>query len=555
MNEPVSLFDEFLIPTTEEWRQAVLQSLRDRSFESLITHTEEGIDLPPMLRREDTADIQHQHTLPGQPPYVRGTHAAGYLQQPWFIAQELDAPTPNAFNEALRHALAQGQTAVTIRLDAPARNGRNPDQAKSWEVGREGLTLATADDFALALQNIPITSTIAKVVVPIPIFLYPGTSPLSLLALLVAAVRKEEGQTADLQGCLAADPLAILASKGALPVSLEQAYDEMAYITKWAADNTPRLATLVVSSVGYHERGGSAVEELAFGMATGVAYLRAMQARGIAIETAAHHFRFQFAIGSQFFTEIAKVRAARLLWSQIVAAFGGDNEAQQIRIDGRTAQRNKASSDPYINILRGTSEALAAALGGVDTLHIAPFDEPIRQPDDFSRRLARNTQIILQEESHLTRLIDPAGGAYAVEYLTDQLARRAWALFQEVEGMGGMAAALQAGFPQARIQKLAEAREAKIESGEMALVGVNRYVNEEETPLTADAPDYDQIYQERVAQVTAYRANHDTAARQAALDQLREAPPEGIVEAAIAAAAAGATLNDLTLLLSSLSER
>jgi methylmalonyl-CoA mutase len=500
-----------------------------------------------MLRREDTAAIQHPYTLPGQPPYVRGTRAAGYVTQSWLIAQELDSPTPQAFNEALRHALTQGQTAVTIVLDQPTRDGRDPDQAKSWEVGRNGLSLATIEDLSTALQDIPITNT--------PITIYPGISSLPLLALLVAAIRKEEKQTADLQGCLAIDPLAILASSGTLPYFLEHTYDEMALTTAWAASKAPHLATLAVSSVGYHEGGGGAVEELAFGMATGVAYLRAMQARGIAIETAARHLRFQFAIGSQFFIEIAKLRAARLLWSQIVAAFGGDTDAQKMWIDGRTAHSNKATSDPSINILRGTTEALAAALGGVDTLHVAPFDEPIRQPDDFSRRIARNTQIILQAESHLTRLIDPAGGAYAVEYLTDQLARRAWGLFQEVEGMGGMAAALQAGFPQARIKKLAEQLEAKIESGEMILVGVNRYANEEEEALTADAPDYELIYRERVAQLAAYHANNNTTAREEALIKLGQTEAEDVVEAAIAAATAGATLNDLTLLLSSLSER
>jgi methylmalonyl-CoA mutase len=362
----------------------------------------------------------------------------------------------------------------------------------------------------------------------------------------VAAIRKEEKQVTNLQGCLAIDPLAILASSGTLPYSLEEAYDEMALTTAWAANNTPHLATLVVSSVGYLEGGGSAVEELAFGMATGVAYLRAMQTRGIAIETAARHLRFQFAIGSQFLTEVAKLRAARLLWSQIVAAFGGGADAQRMWIDGRTAHSNRANADPYVNILRGTNEALAAALGGVDTLHIAPFDDPIRQPDDFSRRIARNTQVILQEESHLTRLIDPAGGAYAVEYLTDQLAHRTWELFQEVERMGGMAVALQAGFPQERISTLSAQREAKFESGEMILVGVNRYINKQEAELAADAPDYDQLYQERTAQLAAYRANHDTAVRQAALGKLRQTQREGIIEAAIAAAAAGATLNDLS---------
>jgi methylmalonyl-CoA mutase len=541
------LLSEFLVPTDEAWQTAVVESLRGKPFESLISHAAEGINLPPMLRREDTGGIAHQYTLPGQPPYVRGISAAGYLTQPWFIAQELNYPTPKTFNEAFVDALAHGQTAVTIILDQPTRHGYDPDQAQPGEVGRAGLSLATADDFKLALQNTAITN--------IPVILHPGTSSLPLLALFIAGIQKEGWQTADLQGCTAIDPLAESALSRTLPHSLEHAYDEMALITAWAASHAPLLVTLTVNSACFHERGGSAVEELAFGMATGVAFLRAMLTRGIAIETAARHLRFQFAIGSQFFTEIAKLRAARLLWSQIVAAFGGGEEAQQMRIDGRTAQRDKATADPYTNILRGTNEALAAALGGVDTLHVAPFDEPLRQHDNLSRRIARNTQIILQEESRLTRLIDPAGGSYAVEYLTDQLARRAWELFQEVEGMGGMAAALQAGFPQARMNKLAEQLDAKIDSGEMVLVGINRYANEEEETLTADTPNYESIYKERVAQLAAYRANNDTAAREEALAKLSQAEQGDVVEAAIAAAAAGVTLNDLTRALPTRNER
>lgn len=538
MSEPDSFFAEFPTPTSAEWRQAVVESLRGRSFESLITHTDEGIDLLPMLRREDTADIQHQHTLPGQPPYVRGTRAAGYRQRPWLVAQELIYLTPQVFNKVLLHDLEHGQTAVHIRLDQPTRHGRDPDQAQPGEVSRDGLSLATTDDITTALQGVEITNT--------RITINPGISALPLLALLIAALRKQGLPTADLSGCLAADPLTMLAAEGTLAFSLEQAYDKMAQVTSWAANNAPDLATIAVSNVPYHESGGSAVEELAFAIATGVAYLRAMQERGVTVNTAAQHMRFEFCIGSQFFVEIAKLRAARLLWSQTVTAFGGNEDAQKMQIDGRTARRNKAVFAPYVNILRGTAETLAAALGGIDTFHVSSFDEPIRLPDDFSRRIARNTQIILQEESHLTRLIDPAGGSYAVEYLTDQLARRAWALFQEVERCGGMAAALQAGFPQATISKIAEQRREKFERGEQVLVGVNRYANADEVPLAADDTDYDTLYKERAAQLAAYRStNSDPTTRQAALDKLGQTQPEGIIEAAIVAAAAGATLNDL----------
>ncbi len=274
-----------------------------------------------------------------------------------------------------------------------------------------------------------------------PLTVRAGTAALPLLAMLVAHARRAGRPASDLHGCLEDDPLGVLAHEGAIPLSLGRAYDEMAQITLWAERHAPRLQTVAVHTYPYHNAGANAVQELAFALATGVAYLRAMQRRGADVNVAARRMRFDFAVGGNFFMEIAKLRAARLLWSQVVDAFCGGGKARWMRQHARRARRNKTTIDPYVNMLRVTTEALAAAVGGVESLHVAPYDEPARPPDEFSRRIARNAQVILQEEAHLTAVVDPAGGSYAVEALTDRLARDAWALFQEIEGMGGMAEA------------------------------------------------------------------------------------------------------------------
>ena len=533
-------FDEFPAPDYDDWQAATVESLAGKPFEKLITATYEGIPLRPLYRREDTAALQFAATVPGRPPYVRGARAAGYLERPWAVAQELAYGRPGDFNRALLSDLAHGQTAVNIVLDGPTRAGQDPDSAAPAEVGRGGLSLATVEDVAEALRGVYLSA--------VPLFVRAGPAALPLLALLVAHLRRAGQPIAALQGCLESDPLGALAEEGALPVSLERSYDEMAAVTRWAIANAPDLATAAVRTTAYHNAGANAVHELAVALATGVAYLRALGERGIGIDEVAPRLRFDFAIGGQFFMEIAKLRAARLLWAQVVAAFGGGDDAQALRLHARTARRNKAALDPYANMLRATTEALAAAVGGADSLHVAPFDEPLRPADDFSRRIARNVQVILQEEAHLTQVIDPAGGSYAVEALTDALAHEAWALFQEIERRGGMAAALQEGFIQSSIAAVAGKRAAALAKRRDVLVGVNQFANPAEKPPAPDLTDYDALGRERVAQVAAYRAGADADARAAALDRLARAvdgSPE-LVELAIAAAAAGATLGEIT---------
>ena len=541
-SDPPLRFDEFSPPTHDEWQQAVLDTLGGKSFDRLVTATYEGIPLQPMYRREDVAGLAAAQTVPGAPPYVRGIQAAGNLTGPWAVAQELAYGTPERFNQALRFDLEHGQTTINLLLDGPTRAGKDPDSAQPGEVGRGGVSLASVEDVAAALNGVDPAVT--------PISVRAGTVALPLLALLAAYMRRAGRTEAALRGCLEDDPLGVLAHEGALPLSLGRAYDEMAQLTLWAERHAPELQTVAIHTYPYHNAGANAVQELAFALATGVAYLRALTRRGVEINTAARHMRFDFAIGGAFFMEIAKLRAARLLWAQVVAAFGGDEDAQRMRQHGRTARRNKTTVDPYINMLRVTTEGLAAAVGGVASLHVAPYDEAARPPDDFSRRIARNAQIILQEEAHLAAVIDPAGGSYAVEALTDRLARDAWALFQDVEHKGGMAEALKDGFAQAQIAPVAARQAANLASRRDVLVGANQFANSQEPAPPADGTDYAALYHERAAQMARYRTHDDDPATHiAALERLGEmlaASPDTMVETAIAAASAGATLGELT---------
>jgi len=536
------LFDEFTPPTYDEWRAVAEAALKGAPFEKkLVDKTVEGIDRQPLYFQEDAADLPHLNSLPGEAPYVRGASASGYLIEPWLIAQELAYGTPADFNAALRYDMERGQTAVNLLLDAATRAGLDPDQSEAGVVGKGGVSLASVKDLETALKGVDLSVT--------PIFIRAGTVALPLMALLAALVRKQGGQTEDLQGCLEDDPLGVIAHEGTLPLSLERAYDEMAQLTLWAAEKAPKLDTIAVHGYPYINSGASAVEELAFVLATAVDYLRALVEREVPLDVAAQRMRFAFGIGGDFFMEVAKLRAARILWQKVVAAFGGDETSQQMVLHARTATYNKTVYDPYVNMLRTTMEAMAGAIGGVQSMHVAPFDEVLRQPDEFSRRIARNQQIILQQECNLTRLVDPAGGSWYIEWLTDQVAQKAWGLFQEIEAKGGMWAAMQSDLPQQKAGETGGARYKNLSQRKQVFVGTNMYANLTEKRLDDSAVDYNAIYAERSDAIQHHRTHDDSAAHTGAMHHLNlmaEASPQAMVETAIEAAKAGATLNELT---------
>lgn len=508
-------FDEFPAPTYQAWRAEAEATLAGAPFEKkLVTRTSEGIDIQPIYRREDLAALTHLGSLPGEPPFVRGTRSTGA----WEIAQEIPCMSAEALNEALRNDLERGQTAVNIT---------------------EADLIETAGDIDRILEGVDLGR--------LPLFIQPGSAGLPLFASLISHLLRKGTELHALRGALENDPLGELISHGSLPHSLADAFDRMALVTRSAILRTPHFRTAGVRLHAYSGAGGDAVQELAFALATGVEYLRQLETRGLGVNEAASHFFFAFSIGSDFFTGLAKLRAARMLWARIVSASGGGADAQKMYIHARTSLWNRSTLDPYVNMLRGTAEAFAAVAGGCDSLHIGPFDEVIRTPDDVSRRLARNTHIILRDECHFDRVIDPAGGSYYVETLTGQLARKAWTLFQEIEKQGGMTSAVANGIPQAQVRAVAGRKAESVALRRFSLIGVNVYANPKENLLE------DPLESKKCAEIGDRAAGAPAAPPvgvAARLAELSKAAHESIVELAIAAAAEGATFGGISSALS-----
>ncbi len=532
------LLTEFSPPSYEEWREEAERALKGKPLDKLVTRTYDGIDVQPIYRQADVDGLPHQDSLPGFAPFLRGTEAQ---PQPWGICQELPYSTAAEFNGAVRYDLERGQTAVHLRVDRATQLGQDPDEAAVGDVGAGGVSVATVDDLATALDGIDLEQT--------ALFFGASSAAVPTAALLFALAKRQGRNPGKLQGSLEMDPLGTLAATGQLPRSVAGAYNVMASLLRWAVANAPKLDIVTVHGQPYADAGASAVQELAFVVATAVEYLRQLQTRGLAVDDVAPRIRFSFAVGANYFLEVAKLRAARVVWAKVVQAFGGSTESQKMTLHARTASWNKTVYDPYVNMLRVTTEAFAGAVGGADSMHTGSFDEAIGLPDEISRRIARNTQIILQNEAHLTKVVDPAGGSWYVEKLTDEVARAAWALFQTVENQGGMAAALQAGFPQTQVAQTAAAQAKNLATRKDILVGTNKYPNLIETLPAAIKPDYAALHHSRAAYITAYRTeldNEQSTHVLALLSKVLEAEEAAVLDAAIEAALAGATLGELS---------
>ncbi len=536
------LLAEFPTPTLEQWRDEVVRLLKGAPFDKkMLTPTWEGITLEPLVTAEDVAALAAPRVQPGDPPYLRATKPLGHRVKPWHVAQELPFPTYEELNEALRYDLERGQTAVNLILDRATQAGLDPDQARVGEVGLGGTSIASLIGLGKALDGVDLEST--------PIYVQPGSAALPFAALLVALMRKRSQDVAKLEGAIGMDPLCGLVSLGSLPLSIERAYEELALLTRWAMRHAPRVSTVAAYSFPYHDAGGHAVHELAFALATAVEHLRQLERRGLGVADVAPRILFGFSVGSHFFMEIAKLRAARVLWARVVEACGVDESAGRMTILARSSAFNKTKLDPYVNILRATTEAFAAVMGGADSLHVGAFDEPLGPPSELGRRIARNTQIILREECHFDAVIDPAGGSWYVEKLTAEVAEKAWALFQQIEAEGGMLAALGKGIPQRMVAETAAARRQAVATRREVIVGVNQYANASETLLKANAPDYQAIYRQRAAKLQALRSSASHAEDAKVMEKLQaimETSGEAIFEAVVEAAAAGATIGEFT---------
>ncbi|PGS50633.1 methylmalonyl-CoA mutase family protein [Bacillus sp. AFS041924] len=471
-----NLFAEFPKPTVQEWRDVVEKSLKGATIEEkLVTKTYEEIYLNPMYGEENIANFPFLNSQPGEFPYVRGTNENGYLDQPWGICQELDCTSPEEFNRVARHDLDKGQTMLKLRLN----------ESVSTKNKNKGLVINSVNDFRVAFQNINLEE--------VPLYIETVKGGQAFFASLIAYVQQQNYDFNKIQGIIGMDPLSNYVKEGTLPYSFENAYKMMAEMTKWSVKNTPNLRTILVQSHPYHDAGGNAVHELAFAISTGLEYLREMDHRQVALDDAASKMLFSFSIGSNFFMEIAKLRAARMIWAKIVKELGGNEASQKMKIHSRTSAWTKTIYDPYVNILRGTVEAFAGVIGGSDTLQVSPFDESIKSSDEFSRRIARNTHLIIDKESNLSKVNDPAGGSWYIESLTYTLAEKAWELFQKIEEKGGMVKALQEGFPQQLVSKVADEKLNNIKSRKDKFIGTNIYPNLNETQIAKEELDREKI--------------------------------------------------------------
>lgn len=539
MESTQKLLEEFPNSTYEEWRVAAEKLLKGKPFDKVMKHrTLEGIELEPILRQDVLDDLPAAKTLPGFDGYLRGTRASGYNATPWEIAQELPYGSPAEFNRAVLGDLMRGQNTLNIALDVATLKGLDPTKAASGEVGACGLSLTCLADVEVAFREI-IPDAVS-------FHINTGYSGLGVAALFFAWLAKQNLRPTTIRGSFNMDPLAILAATGALPTKLANLLDEQAILASYCNQRASEIRAVGVSTMPYHQAGASSVQELGIALATGAFYIRQMLERGMEIDAAARQLRVSLAIGPNFFMEIAKVRAARVLWSKVVEAFGGTKEAQKINLHIRTGLHNKTRNDPYVNMLRTSMEALSGAIAGTDSMSVGNFDETSRLPDSFSRRISRNTHLILQEECELTGVVDPAGGSWTIEWLTDEISKASWSFFQEIEAAGGIESALEQGLIQNKIAATAAERERQFNQRRISLIGANVYPNVNETPLKPNIPDYDQLRKTRVREVAEARSAPDQETCAQLLKKVSETDGEERLPELIKAARAGATIGEIT---------
>ena len=464
MSTPTTASLDALNKASATWKKTVEAELKGVPFEKkLVTRTFEGIALQPLYTRTDLAGLPDLEKPPGVAPYLRGTRPLGYKVCRWEVAQEISASEPAAFNSALLADLMGGQDSVALTCAGEGLSGVLINDRPCLQTALAGVELGV----------LPVHLRIASQVGP--------------LAENYLALAKANGVTGErLMGSVTADPLASWVRNGSISGGLDAGMAGVVDWTTHAATVAPKLHTVAIDATVWAEAGGTSTQELAFALAALCDYLRAFKTRGRAISEVAPRLRFSFAIGPQFFTEIAKFRAFRPLLSRVITAYGAAPEAAgKVAVHAATGRWNKTLLDPHVNMLRVTTEALSAVLGGCDSLHIAPYDELAGRSDTVSRRIARNVHTLLAEEFAFTQTADPAGGSFYVEKLTDEIARKAWALFQDIEGRGGLIAALRAGYPQSLVAKVAGEKAASIANRRLGIIGTNLFPNLREKPLVA----------------------------------------------------------------------
>ncbi len=530
------LFTEFTIPSYEEWQEEATRLLKGKPFEkAMFTKTAEGITIKPIYRKEDLEKLTHIHTLPGYAPYVRGTSTESHITEPWQMAQMVYEGTPESFNDAFIHDLYKGQTSLAVIFDKNTLNGIDADDEAAENIGYFGLSISSLQDLTVAFHEV--------VVDVLPMHIDTGSDPLPLTALFIAFAKENNINIDKLSGVLGYDPIGYAAVNGAINCSLERAFDKMAAVINWCQTEQCPVRTILVQGHPYHNGGIDSVNELAYMLASAAEYIQAMLDRGLKIDKISKRIALSLSVGSNYFMEIAKIRALRMLYATLIEAFGGDDEAQKSFIHAKTSSWTKTVYDPYVNMLRNASESFSAAVGNVDSLTVVPFDEPIREADEFSRRVSRNIQYFLTDECHLTQPIDPSGGSWYVESLTSEIAEKVWRAFNDLMAEGGISKLLAEGTIKARVATKYEERFVDMAKRKHVWVGVNNYANMTEIKLEPKEVNREKIVKLRVKAVTKHKASVNAEKLGLSLDALAG---EQSLNNAIAAVENGATVGDIS---------
>ncbi|MDG1336535.1 MAG: methylmalonyl-CoA mutase [Tateyamaria sp.] len=525
------------------WRSLAEKELRGRSLDDLKWNTLEGIDVQPLYTEDDLQGLSHLGTIPGDAPFTRGVKATMYAGRPWTIRQYAGFSTAEESNAFYRRGLAAGQQGVSVAFDLATHRGYDSDHERVMgDVGKAGVAIDSVEDMKILFDGIPldkvsVSMTMNGAVIPI-------------LASFIVAGEEQGVDRAALSGTIQNDILKEFMVRNTYIYPPEPSMRIVADIIQYTSTDMPKFNSISISGYHMQEAGANLVQELAFTLADGREYVRTAIANGMDVDKFAGRLSFFFAIGMNFFMEAAKLRAARLLWHRIMSEFEPKNpKSSMLRTHCQTSGVSLAEQDPYNNVVRTAYEAMSAVLGGTQSLHTNSLDEAIGLPTDHSARIARNTQLILQEETGVTNVVDPLAGSYYVEKLTHDLAEAAWTLIQEVEDMGGMTKAVASGMPKLRIEEAAATRQAMIDKGDEVIVGVNKYRRDKEEPIDILDIDNAAVRASQIERLTRIRAGRDEAACSAALAALGEgaAGTSNLLELAVEAARARATVGEISM--------
>ena len=520
---------EFAATPLEAWAKAAAKSAPGGNVDALNWHTPDGITVKPLYTAADLEGLQHTNTLPGFEPYLRGPQATMYAVRPWTIRQYAGFSTAEESNAFYRKALAAGGQGVSVAFDLATHRGYDSDHPRvTGDVGKAGVAIDSVEDMKILFDQIPLDK--------VSVSMSMNGAVLPVLAGYVVAAEEQGVAQDQLSGTIQNDILKEFMVRNTYIFPPAPSMRIIGDIIEYTAQKMPKFNSISISGYHMQEAGANQALELAFTLADGKEYVKTALAKGLDVDVFAGRLSFFWAIGMNFYLEVAKMRAARLLWCRIMKEFNPKNpKSLMLRTHCQTSGWSLTEQDPYNNVVRTTIEAMAAVFGGTQSLHTNSLDEAIALPTEFSARIARNTQLIIQEETHITNVVDPWAGSYMMEKLTQDMADTAWAIIQEVDAMGGMTQAVDSGWAKLKIEAAAAEKQARIDSGKDVIVGVNKYKLAKEDPVDILEVDNVKVRESQIARLNAIKAKRDNAAVQAALAALTEG------------AASGANLLDLSV--------